>query len=83
LQKLLTTIALFLLSAPLLKASGKRLPINTLTNGKVAYLNLLFKMLSEGKLKIKIDRIYPFEQIVAAHNYVDFGHKKGNIKLRH
>jgi len=68
---------------PLLKVSGKRLSIYTLTDEKVAYLDLLCTMLSEGKLKIIIDRIYPFEQIVAAHNYVDFGHKKGNVILRH
>jgi len=74
---------MFLLSAPLSKASGKRLSISTLTNEKLAYLNLLFKMLSEGKLKIIIDRIYPLEQIVAAHNYVDLGHKKGNVILRY
>ncbi|MCP9833425.1 MULTISPECIES: NAD(P)-dependent alcohol dehydrogenase [unclassified Cyanobium] len=32
-----------------------------------------------GDIQPVIDRIYPFEQIVAAHRYVDTGRKKGNV----
>jgi len=41
---------------------------------------LLLKRLAEsGELKPVIDRSYPLEEIVAAHRYVDEGHKRGNV----
>ncbi|NEP03620.1 MAG: zinc-binding dehydrogenase [Okeania sp. SIO4D6] len=34
-----------------------------------------------GQFKPVIDRCYPLEEIVAAHAYVDQGHKRGNVLI--
>jgi NADPH:quinone reductase-like Zn-dependent oxidoreductase len=44
-------------------------------------LNRITELVESGIIKPVTDRVYPFEQIVEAHQYVEMGHKKGNVAI--
>ncbi len=45
-------------------------------------LELLRSLYEKGKYKATIDRVYPMDEIIEAHRYVDTGRKKGNVVLK-
>jgi NADPH:quinone reductase-like Zn-dependent oxidoreductase len=44
-------------------------------------LEKVVEIYKAGKLKTVIDRQYPLEKVADAHEYIDKGHKKGNITI--
>jgi NADPH:quinone reductase-like Zn-dependent oxidoreductase len=67
-----------------LKPGGVYINVHVDSDGGNALANLILlkKIIEAGHLKPVIDRVYPFEQIVEAHRYVEQGHKKGNVVIQ-
>ncbi|MBN2348023.1 MAG: NAD(P)-dependent alcohol dehydrogenase [Bacteroidales bacterium] len=66
-----------------LQPKGKYLSVdNGSPNSQPDDLFFLRELVEKGHLKAVIDRVYPLEEIVEAHQYVDQGHKKGNVIIK-
>lgn len=70
--------------APLLTTAGKFLTVEgrDVAPERRVYLEFLSQLFEERNYNAVIDKIYPLEEVVEAHRYVDSGRKKGNVILK-
>ncbi|MRX64700.1 NAD(P)-dependent alcohol dehydrogenase [Maribacter luteus] len=64
-----------------LKEGGTFVTIKMLTKEKNENLGRIKQLAEAGKLKPFIDRTFGLNEIVAAHEYVDLGRKRGNVVI--
>jgi NADPH:quinone reductase-like Zn-dependent oxidoreductase len=69
---------------PLLKPDGKFFTVEgtDITEERTENLEFLRQLFENKKYDPVIDKVYPMEQVIEAHRYVDTGRKKGNVVLK-
>ena len=69
---------------PLLKPNGKFFTVEgtDISSERTEYLEFLRQLFENKNYNAIIDKVYPMEQAVEAHKYVDTGRKKGNVVLK-
>nr|WP_233752802.1 NAD(P)-dependent alcohol dehydrogenase [Flavilitoribacter nigricans] len=64
-----------------LKPGGSFVSVTSLTSPTQEHLSELNELAEQQKIKPYIDQCFPLSEMVAAHEYVDNGRKKGNVVI--
>lgn len=64
-----------------LRPDGRYINVGQGRHDSAADLETLHDLIEAGQLRSVIDRVYPWQEIVAAHHYVEQGHKVGNVAI--
>ena len=64
-----------------LQAGGTFVSVNMMTKEKTEHLRQIKEWVEKGELKPFIDRTFPLDQMVRAHEYVELGRKRGNVVI--
>ena len=69
---------------PLLKSNGKFFSVEgtDISSERTEYLEFLCQLFENKNYVAIIDKIYPMEEVIEAHRFVDIGRKKGNVVLK-
>ncbi len=65
----------------ILNKDARFVSVKMMTKEKTEHLSKIRTLAEEGKLVPYIDRSFPLDDIVSAHEYVDKGRKRGNVVI--
>jgi len=68
-------------AAKVLKKDGRFVTVQALTSPSQTHLDELCELAEDGKIKPFINKTFLLSDIAEAHEYVDKGHKRGNVVI--